>query len=258
MPEYLEITTQIGCRVNCIKYCPQELIVKNYFGNRILLLDRFIELMYTVPTNIPILFAGVSEPFQNQNCIDMIEWVHNRGNPVSVSSTLVGLTYDDCIRLCDIPLERFVLHLPDACGNANIPITDEYAKCLCKIMTSIQNLEFMSMNGTFVTNRVEHMARGTAPRRHSSRVLCDMLETPGYQLMPNGAVFFCCMMRGLTGGVGSLDDQSYPDLISKHKAISYQLQTNRDSICHRCVMSNNYYWQHINRHIIAMKKRMSI
>lgn len=28
----LEITTKIGCKVNC-KFCPQNLLIKNYFSN---------------------------------------------------------------------------------------------------------------------------------------------------------------------------------------------------------------------------------
>ena len=33
---YFEITTQMGCKVNCLKYCPQEKILAQYKGNRVM------------------------------------------------------------------------------------------------------------------------------------------------------------------------------------------------------------------------------
>lgn len=241
-PSYLEITTQIGCSVACLKHCPQELIVKNYRGNKVMSLEQFKGFIRTVPEDIPIFFSGLSEPFQNQDAVDMITWAHHvAGHEVSVFSTLTGLTPHDAQRLCRIPISKFVLHLPDAYGNAKIKITPDYLESLGKILTGIEHIEFMSMGWNFVSNRCEDMARGKITERKQGRRLCNFLESPAYQLLPNGDVFFCCMVRGLTERVGSLHESTYPDLASRHPDISYRLQTDPNSICHICSVSEKYW-----------------
>ena len=125
---YIEFTTIIGdgnggpCILDCVPYCPQELIVKQYVGEKILSLDNLKKFMRTVPAGIPdstiksglpVFISGRSEPFQNQTTVDMIEWLYERGHPVTIFSSGVGLKPKDAERLVTIPIEKFVLHLPD-------------------------------------------------------------------------------------------------------------------------------------------------
>jgi hypothetical protein len=238
---YLEITTQIGCKVNCIQYCPQELIVAKHSKMKKLSCDNFDHFISTVPKDVTISFAGFCEPFLNQECTDMMILAHESGYRVQVYSTLVGLTLDDAKRVIDIPFEYFVLHLPDADGKATIPITDEYLKVLGLILSNVRHLSFMNMGAEFTTCDVENIARGKVGKKMSSRVTCVSLKIPNYTVLPNGDVHFCCVTRGLTEKIGSLMSETYPELISKFKENSLRLQTDPDSICHRCGNASNYY-----------------
>jgi len=65
-----EITSQIGCSVQCLKYCPQELIIFRYKGQRHLSLDVFKQFISTVPSSVQITFAGFVEPFVAIDALD--------------------------------------------------------------------------------------------------------------------------------------------------------------------------------------------
>jgi hypothetical protein len=244
---YIEFTTMIGngkggpCIVKCLRYCPQELIVSQYKGEKILSLEMFKSLMRTVPVGMPVFFSGRSEPFQNQQTIDMIEWAHARGNPVTIFSTCTGLKPDDARRLVKIPLDKFVLHLPDAYGNAKIPQTQDYFETRSIIETNVKHLEYMNMGWKFASNQCEGMARENTPVRKKGRRACFFLEKPGYQVQPNGEVSFCCMVRGLTEIVGNLNENTYPELAARHAEISERLATDPRSICHRCLIGEKYW-----------------
>jgi hypothetical protein len=248
---YLEITTQIGCSVNCIRYCPQELIVKKLGGMKPLTLAAFKELISTVPTDIIIDFSGLSEVFQNPECPDMILYAHEKGHKITISSTLVGLSLENAVKICEIPIEQFVLHLPDAKGNANIPITQNYKEVLPYILTHVENILVMNMGGFFETCHIEDFARGKITKFKKGRVMCPHLEVPGYQLMPNGDVIFCCGLRGLRGKIGSLYDNTYSELAAKHEKLSLTFQKQPESFCHKCPYSYNY---HLHK-IVGWKER---
>jgi hypothetical protein len=248
MLEHAEFTTQIGCSVACLKYCPQEVIVKQYKGPRTLSFDSFKQFIRTIPNDIPITFAGVSEPFQNPDCVNMILYAHNHGYKINVFSTLVGLSYPGAVKICDVPFNWFELHLPDACGNAHIPIQQEYKDCLTYVLTHVKNIKLMNMGGLFESNKVEDMIRGNAKRRCSGKVTCSLLRYPNYQIHPNGDVFFCCMTRGVNNKVGSLLENTYPELIEKFPAISKGLSEDSDSICHYCVNAKPY-WKYLIKEI---------
>ena len=245
---YIEFTTMIGngkgghCVVNCLKYCPQELIVPQYKGDTALTLDSFKSLLHTVPEGLPVFFSGRSEPFQNQSTIDMIEWAHQQGHPITIFSTLTGLTPEHAQRLVKVPITKLVLHLPDAYKNAKIPNhSRQYQESRAIVEDGIENIEFMSMNKSFVSNQCEGMARETTTVRRRGRRSCIFLESPGYQVQPNGEVSFCCMVRGLTEIVGNLNKSTYPELAAKHPEISHRLANDPLSICHRCVVGQKYW-----------------
>ena len=239
-PAYLEITTQIGCRIGCLNYCPQEKIVQSYKGNKTMTLDQFCGLIETVPDKLPIFFSGLCEPFQNPETIDMILYAHRLRHPISIFSTLTGLKPEDAYKLVSIPIDKFVLHLPDAYGNAKIPQTQDYFETRSIIEMNVKHLEYMNMGWNFISNKCEDMARGKAAHK-TGRRLCNFLESPAYQLLPNGDVFFCCMVRGLTERIGNLYNTSYPELAARHLTISDRLQKDPNSVCHYCNVSEKYY-----------------
>jgi hypothetical protein len=245
----LEITTQIGCSVNCLKYCPQELITSRYKGERHLSLEAFKQFINDVPPEVIIRFCGFAEPFLNQECPDMIIWAHNKGHEIIIYSTLVGLTPVDADRILYIPFKEFVLHLPDAEGNAHIPITQDYLTVLGKVLTSVHNISFMNMGPALITNNCENMARGLVTKRKSGRVYCSFHNTINYSALPNGDVFFCCVTRGLSEKIGSLYENTHTELASPEMfaAESYRMQTDPNSLCHICTFAYPYWFTYLER-----------
>lgn len=237
--EDLNVCTQIGCSVDC-KFCPQETIVKRYIGERLLSLTAFKQLIETVPKDVAIIFCGLSEPFLNPECTEMILYSHNEGHPVQIYSTLTNLTFENAIKICDIPLERFVLHLPDSKNNAKIPITPEYKKVLPYVLTHVDKIQFVAMNGLFESNHYEDMVRGEAEIKHKGRIYCNLLRSPVYCLEPNGEVDMCCMARVFTGNIGSLYKESFSDLLKRHEIVAEQMAIDPKSACHYCDWAQPY------------------
>jgi hypothetical protein len=239
--ELFEITAEIGCPVNCKKYCPQEVIVGNYKGATTLTLENFKLLIEKIPKRNPINFSGVCEPFTNPRTVDMISYTHNAGHPIIVFSTLVGLTPVGADVISRVPFQEFVLHLPDANKNAHIPLTRDYFITLKIILSNVNNISFMNMREPFISNNAEKIARGEPCIVHKGRVICFRHEIPNLNMMPNGDVYFCCICRGLTGKVGSLYENTYQELVSKMKPISKCLQIDKNSICHKCGYAVPYW-----------------
>jgi len=228
-----EVTTSIGCPVDC-KFCPQDRIVERYTGARTLTLKAFTELIQTVPSSVPIIFAGVSEPFLNSATPDMIWYANKKGHAIQLFTTLTGLKYHDAIRLTEIPFESVVIHLPDAHGNAKIKMTPTWHRAFEVMAMSAKNLHFMNMGADFVSDRSEEIVRETMPIIHKGPVMCYRHEIPDYIMMPNGHVFFCCQTKGQRAYVGSLYENTYPELVARHPQISKRLQNDSESLCHKC------------------------
>ena len=74
----LEITTRIGCSVNCV-YCPQKTLAARYMetGNAdnkpiVMSLDTFKACLDKTPKDTRIDFSGMAEPWQNKDCTKMV------------------------------------------------------------------------------------------------------------------------------------------------------------------------------------------
>ena len=245
---HFEITTQIGCRVNCIKYCPQEIITQNYEGERTLTLSNFMRLIQDVPASNPIIFSGLSEPFLNPETPYMMQAAHRLFHPIIVFSTLVGLTPTGANIIKDIPFERFTLHLPDPYNVSNIPETNDYNKSLNLILRNVERLWFMNMGYYFRSDCSNERVRGTCglPKKRG-RQFCDHHEYPDYFVLPNGDTYFCCQTRGQSCKVGNLFEESYGQLLEKYPAMSKDMQTDPDSICHHCAIATPYWMYPIKR-----------
>ena len=244
----LEFTTKIGCPVACLKYCPQEIITRNYQGPMLLDFTTFEMLLMTVPKTETVIFSGLSEPFSNPECTDMIYHAHKEGYKIWLFTTLVGLDRIRAKMLSeDIPFDRVCLHLPDAKQNSRIPVTTEYKDCLGFFLQNVNNLEFMNMGGLFQTYHSEDFIRGKIPPAKLGNIWCRFLESPQYNVLPNGDVYVCCMTSRFADGqrridrvIGNLHEDTYPELLAKFPAIKKELEWNQKSICHVCPASESW------------------
>lgn len=135
----IEVTPKIGCNVNC-KYCPQDLLLKNYYKNdknRIseMTLELYKKYLSNMPQETVVDFSGFVEPFLNNEAIDMMEYTAKSGHKMTLFTTFKGLTYDEFKRVSKLPFEFVCLHTPDVKGYSNIPMTEEYIKILTEAVS---------------------------------------------------------------------------------------------------------------------------
>jgi hypothetical protein len=205
----LEITTNIGCPVNCRNYCPQDILLSHYEGPRLLSFDKFKEYLKTVPKSVEIIFSGFSEPFGNPDAINMMEYA-SRNYRISLFSTLMGASEDAVKRLSRLRYTRFCIHVPDGV-NCKIPLTAEYTRNFFYALEHVRNAYLMIMNQNFHSNNRENVVRGDLPKPKQIRY-CDLPYYPDFILLPNGNLQLCCMDFGLNHIVGSLEKNSYDSI----------------------------------------------
>jgi sulfatase maturation enzyme AslB (radical SAM superfamily) len=254
-PTYLSVTTIIGCPVQCLKYCPQELITKTYKGKRAMTLSDYKAFIEHVPASTPIYMGGFSEPLVNQETIAMLEWTAEKGHDIRMFTTGIGLKPEDVKRFCRIPYDILVLHEPDAEGIAHIPGTKDYLENMHYIKTHVKRWRSMHMGPPdFDTNHREDVARGTwnQPRYRTKRS-CLFMEAPRYELMPNGEMYFCCECSCLSMRIGSLHETPYNKLVEQHQYFVRRFRNDPESICQNCCQSFPLWQRNAERAILKTK-----
>ena len=243
----LEITTHIGCPINC-KDCPQRLLLEHYNGPSDLTLDDFERVLDKVPAGTRIDFSGMCEPFCNKDCTEMILYASRRF-PLALYTTLQGATLQDYEKLKNVQYEVVTIHLPDKDGRSHFKITDEYLEVLsrwdCNNYSCHGEIDdrvkpYLKQRNliTFMHDRAGNVEE--RPHTHydnDSELWCitSGKEMNHNVLLPNGDVLMCCMDYGYTGLFGNLFKQSYYDVIYSETAKKMRETLNRgDSICRRC------------------------
>jgi len=276
----LEITTIVpekGCVVDCV-FCPQRTLEKVYTGHRTMSLDDFKRLIETVPTDVRITFSGFIEPWMNKNCSSMVLYAHERGHPVSVFTTGIGMSVADIEAIAHIPFAGnpnggFTLHLPDSELLARHPITPSYIKTLTWFRDNkhrIQNFGLMSM-GADLHPEVKHLFPAPAPSMMWDRAgnlsrekllkpdliplqnrwnkiehtdgprTCGCVEHLYHNvLLPNGDVSLCCMDYGLDHIIGNLNTQTYEQVIPKAQT-SYNICLHCENGAHPAPQPVKFY-----------------
>ena len=275
----MEITTKIGCSINC-KYCPQQLLIEKYCRDKdrpiIMTYDLFKRCIDKIPLNITIDFAGMCEPWLNPACTEMVEYAVHKGHEIRIYTTLVGVTESDIERLSKLPIKQFVLHIPDKNGNSHICIDKNYLKLLEKLMnTSISGLKSISCHGEIadaienilndewgkdggqLIDRAGNVQNEDVAHRHIvGQIICSECgcEFNHNILLPDGTVLLCCMDYGMKHVLGDLYENSYESLFCSKEvnAIKENIQQNDGEIlCRSC--SNACSNQEIAKYYIQYK-----
>lgn len=209
--ESLEFAINVGCPNNCKKYCPQEIVLQKYKGDKTLTYSDFKTLLQTVPTNVQIIFAGVSEPFLNKDFIKMLKHANNIGFKTSVFTTLVGAKPEQILEICDIDFVRFVLHMPDP-NVLKLKFDPIRAECEHLVWSNIPITSAMSMNAWLThPNGREQISRGI--KGNPKKVgYCIKLHEPQLFTYPNGDTYLCCTDWALEHKIGNLFEQPYSQL----------------------------------------------
>lgn len=268
----LDITTKIGCNVNC-KYCPQDVLLKAYLKNnkareRYLTVDTFKKCIEHMPENANYQFGGMAEAFLNPSCLELIRIVCERKHRVDLYTTLVGMTEDMLYEVMDLPIDYVTLHVADIKGYAKIPTTDEYYRLLEIAVNANKK------NG----NRFIDMCNSQAEPDPCVRDICEgkyiitstLLDRAGNlqgdglvskcirtgkiscgicgralnknELLPDGTLLLCCMDYGMKHVLGNLKEQSYSEIMNgaEIKKVKEGMEFNfeQDILCRSCSSAN--------------------
>ncbi|KFM20077.1 radical SAM domain-containing protein [Marine Group I thaumarchaeote SCGC AAA799-P11] len=267
MNNSVDITTNIGCRVQC-KFCPQDVSMSNYasknnfkkieFGKPILMsYQTFVTILKKIPKNVLIRFSGFSEPFLNPECIKMIKHASDNGYQIQLYSTLVGMTINDIDILTTIKLQKFVIHLADNEKYAKIPLA-LHKEILKKIVAShIENIFFMTM-GTLpdeikkiigmdvkaseMVDWAGNIDFGRKTDRITGPILCTMNRSKNNRdippiILPNGDTVLCCKDWKMDYVLGNLCNCEYDELFRSktyHEVLKKMRSENDDILCRNC------------------------
>lgn len=244
----LEITTHIGCPMNCLD-CPQALLKSRYTGKRDMDFEEYKAAIDKVPTDVRIDFSGMCEPFCNKRCADMILYAYEKGHPLALYTTLQGATMEDYEKLKNVRYEVVTIHIPDREERSHFVITDEYLELLrvwetnnysCHGTVDERVKPYIKMRNliTFMHDRAGNVE--CRPHRFidPDRPLFCMTSGRAMNhnvLLPDGTVIMCCMDYGMTGVFGNLFRQSYDEVLFSEAACKMRETLNKgESICRRC------------------------
>ncbi len=239
----IEITTRIGCRINC-RYCPQSALLSKYFCGKndreiIMSFDVFKECMKNVPQEAVILFSGMTEPLHNSYCIDMIDYALNKGHKVDLYSTFSEVSMDDVKTISNLPLEFVGLHVADKRKYANIINDEEYYQkieflinakkkdgtpfvSVCNSQTEPDDRVVDLCEGKYeiLTTMLDRAGNLQDESLYSKKTLHGKISCSlcGEQLnhnvlLPDGTLLLCCMDYGMEHILGNLRYQKYEQIM---------------------------------------------
>lgn len=262
----LEVTLSIGCKLNCL-YCPQALLLKKYGSAKsVLSFTDFKTVVSKIAVGGWIIFNGMSEPFLNTKCIDMLQYASDNGYNISMATTLVGLHKSDLYKLKDIKFRGFILHIPDKENNSKFQITEEYLHILKWVCGHIHitgischgeihpDVEKLVSNTVPFFNKMESRAGNlsfvSSPQYKNGRVICSAGKWhTGWipEMLPDGRVVLCCNDYGMKHVLGNLIKQDWNDIVHGdefQKILSGWDNDSQDILCRKCELTTE--WDNIN------------
>ena len=269
----MEITPIIGCAVNC-KYCPQKLLLREYFKDNknrksYMTLEDFKVCIDKLPKDTVIEWAGFAEPFLNRECIDMMLYANEKGYDMTLFTTMVGLSEENLERILKIPFKQVVLHTADKDGYANIAVTEEYLRLLEKIVEAkkqngnpwvdkancqsephekvLEKLKGrlriyceMSDRAGNLDNTENNLKTG----EKTGRIYCERANNMNHNvLLPDGTVVLCCNDFGMQHVLGNLLVDDYEQLMNsemmRHIKRGMHIDETLPLLCRKCIYANN-------------------
>ena len=263
----LQITAQIGCKIDC-RYCPQRLFIQKYTQDATreysMTLELFKQYVGQTEKDVIIDFAGFSEPFFNPECIQMIRYAHEKGHEIELFTTLVGLDKDGFEQIKDIPFREVVLHIPDKNRNSKIDVTKDYMELLDMVLCTSKPdgrpfADWASCHGEIADevkdivagkirvisqlhDRAGNLGDDKLEQKHGLRgkITCSNTVAEYHNhnvLLPDGTILLCDSDWGMEHVLGNLEIEKNSDIL-KGEVIK-EVYHNRQSengcvICRNC------------------------
>jgi len=257
-------------------------------------LETFRKCIDKLPQGTRIDFSGMAEPWLNPDCSQMVLYAHEKGFPIVVYTTLVGMDSKDFETIKDIPVEEFVIHIPDDKGNAHIDITDDYVKLLEKVMLykqqdgrklvtavschggihpNIKNL--LPENSNLITelhNRAGNVeSEYVESKQNKGEIVCVNCEADIHHnvLLPDGTLLLCCMDYGMKHILGNLLTQSYEEIYNSAESLRVRRGMKaeaEDILCRKCINARNinemfdeyYLYENWTKKLLAADERRHV
>ena len=192
-------------------------------------------MLKNVPSDLPIIFGGFSEPFGNHHLIELLQLAQNYGHPLGMFSTLMGASDPQIEELIRFKFAFFCVHLPDEV-HFKLPITREYMNHFFRVALNIRVVSIMQMNDNFKSVNREKILRGEPQLSKTAGFCRHGTFTKGrarLMVLPNGIVYPCTMDMGLNYPVGNLLTEKYEAIVSKVKL------TRRFALCQFCIYNES-------------------
>ncbi|MBN1223413.1 MAG: SPASM domain-containing protein [Candidatus Aminicenantes bacterium] len=255
---FMEITTDVGCRISC-SYCPQGKLVNAYRTRSPITrmsFDHFKTCIDKIPTDVGIIFSGFCEPWQNPACTEMLLYAHRRGHKIVVHTTLIGMNVEDVVGIESVPFRNFVVHLPSERRHDGLLGGKDYLKVLEKISESRIRPKFVAHGRidsprlkAALKNHIRHrliytrsgnvdVDKRLSPVRMRGHIKCSRNLRVNV-LLPNGDVVLCSNDFELRHILGNLITSDYPSLFQSEafrKVCSGLRADTHDILCRYCDM----------------------
>lgn len=219
--------------------------------------DQFKLYIGKIPNDVTIDFAGMSEPWLNPQCTNMLCYAATKGHKLKVYTTLVGLTIADLDILARQTFDTFVVHLPSGEGYEKI-VVDEHYLCLLEfVIKSIIQASFIC-HGQHLDSRIGALLEkngkshctappvtragnvaGSSCPVHLRGIVACYRDLQYNVLLPNGDVLLCCMDYGLQHVLGNLNHTDYPSLFKGREFLRIKKglwNGSSNILCRRCDM----------------------
>jgi sulfatase maturation enzyme AslB (radical SAM superfamily) len=252
----MEITTNVGCSVNCL-YCPQESFKAAYFKKseiKMMSLETFKTCIDKLPGEVYLDFSGMSEPWLNYECAKMLLYAQQKKRRLRMFTTLVGMRPQDLDILGAVNFEVFCIHLPSADGLERINVDARYLSVLERVIKTNNKLVFLffgnsvhplvkpiikkQANHIIINSRAGNLKSKKTYNFHMNKGTIKCSRGLHYNiLLPNGDVLLCCMDYNMQHILGNLLVSNYNSLFfgEEFLQVSRGLEDESlDILCRRC------------------------
>lgn len=270
----LELSLVMGCPLACV-FCPQKLLLSQYFGEdknrkRSLSFDDFKIALSQVVSGGGISFCGMSEPFQNKQCADMIKYAYEKGYKICLNTTLVGMGLEDYEKIKDVKFDSFILHIPDQEGNSKFEITEDYLRVL-KLVEETFSSPYYSCHGTVhkeildyidgakyagieIGDRAGNLDVSEYMQNHKIKKEGSLVCWHGLGgrisgwcpvMLPDGTLVLCCQDYGMKHVLGNLVRQTWDEITSESEYIKFSRgleDETVDILCRKCEEARSVTW----------------